>query len=61
MAHSFIDLVADLGVDAIKFQTHLAQEKSTRDEVFRIPFSYEDESRYDYWSRMEFSKNNGTD
>ena len=56
MAHSFIDLVADLGVDAIKFQTHLAQEESTRDEVFRIPFSYEDESRYDYWSRMEFSK-----
>lgn len=54
-AHSFIDVVADAGADAVKFQTHLADQESTRDEQFRVPFSYEDASRFDYWRRMEFS------
>lgn len=56
MAHSFIDAVADTGVDAIKFQTHLARHESTRDEPFRVDFSYEDETRFDYWERMEFTR-----
>ena len=55
-AHSFIDLAADLGVDAIKFQTHIAAAESTRDEEFRVRFSREDETRFDYWRRMEFDK-----
>ncbi len=55
MAHSFIDLCADKGIDAIKFQTHLADKESTYDEPFRIKFSYNDKTRYDYWKRMEFS------
>ena len=42
MAHSFIDLCADKGIDAIKFQTHLADKESTYDEPFRIKFSYND-------------------
>jgi len=54
-AHSFIDAAADAGVDAIKFQTHIASAESTVDEQFRIPFSYEDKNRYDYWKRMEFT------
>jgi N,N'-diacetyllegionaminate synthase len=56
MAHSFIDIAAEAGADAIKFQTHIADAESTRDEPFRVPFSYEDESRYDYWKRMEFTE-----
>jgi len=56
MAHSFIDLAADLGVDAIKFQTHIAEAESTRDEEFRVLFSREDKTRFDYWRRMEFEK-----
>ncbi len=56
IAHSFIDSVAQTGVDAIKFQTHLARHESTYDEPFRTPFSYEDETRFDYWNRMEFTK-----
>jgi N,N'-diacetyllegionaminate synthase len=56
MAHSYIDALADAGVDAIKFQTHIASEESTFDESFRIKFSYQDETRYDYWKRMEFTE-----
>ena len=55
IAHSFIDAVADAGGDAIKFQTHIAAAESTRDEPFCTAFSYEDDSRYSYWQRMEFS------
>lgn len=55
LAHSFIDQAAEAGVDAVKFQTHLAAAESQRDEPWRVAFSYEDASRYDYWERMEFS------
>lgn len=55
-AHAFIDAVAGTGVDAIKFQTHIAEAESTPDEPFRVKFSYEDKTRYDYWKRMEFTK-----
>jgi len=54
-AHAFIDATADSGADAIKFQTHIAQAESTRDEPWRVPFSRQDASRYDYWQRMEFT------
>jgi N-acetylneuraminate synthase len=54
-AHSYIDAVSKTGADAIKFQTHIAAAESSPDEPFRVNFSYEDSSRYDYWKRMEFS------
>ena len=56
MAHAYIDALADAGVDAIKFQIHIASEESTLDEEFRINFSYQDETRFDYWKRMEFTE-----
>jgi N,N'-diacetyllegionaminate synthase len=56
LAHSFIDLAAEAGVDAIKFQTHIAAAESTPDEPWRIKFSYEDATRYEYWQRMEFTE-----
>lgn len=56
MAHSFIDAIADSGADAVKFQTHIAAEESTPSEPWRIKFSPQDETRYDYWKRMEFTK-----
>lgn len=55
MAHAFLDAAADAGADAIKFQTHLAGAESTLDEPFRIAFSRQDKTRYEYWKRMEFS------
>lgn len=54
-AHAYIDAVASTGVDAIKFQTHIAAAESTPSEPWRIPFSMQDRSRYAYWQRMEFS------
>ena len=55
-AHAYIDAVAKSGADAIKFQTHIAAEESTPDEPFRIHFSTQDATRYDYWKRMEFTQ-----
>lgn len=56
MAHAYIDAVAETGADAVKFQTHIASEESTLDEPFRIRFSDQDNTRYDYWKRMEFTE-----
>ncbi len=54
-AHAFIDAAARAGADAIKFQTHIADAESTVHEPWRVKFSDQDETRYDYWKRMEFS------
>jgi N,N'-diacetyllegionaminate synthase len=55
IAHSYIDALAACGVDAIKFQTHVASAESSQYEQFRVNFSYEDATRFDYWKRMEFT------
>ena len=55
IAHSYIDSLASCGVDAVKFQTHIAAAESSNSEKFRVRFSYEDGTRFDYWKRMEFS------
>jgi N,N'-diacetyllegionaminate synthase len=51
--HSLVDAVAATGVDAIKFQVHLADAESSALEPFRVRFSPVDATRYDYWKRME--------
>ncbi len=56
MAHAFIDAIANAGADAVKFQTHIASAESTPGEPWRIQFSRQDASRYEYWKRMEFTK-----
>src|SRR5712691_10365207 len=55
-AHAFIDEVARAGADAVKFQTHIASAESTPAEPFRVKFSRQDATRYDYWKRMEFTE-----
>ncbi len=55
IAHSYIDALANTGVDAVKFQTHIADTESSEFEQFRVNFSYEDKTRFDYWKRMEFT------
>lgn len=54
-AHAHIDAIADAGADAVKFQTHIAAAESRQGEPWRVGFSYEDATRYDYWRRMEFT------
>ena len=55
VAHAFVDAIAAAGADAVKFQTHIASAESTPSEPFRVKFSRQDETRYDYWTRMEFT------
>lgn len=56
MAHAFIDTIANAGADVVKFQTHIAHAESTPAELWRVKFSLQDASRYDYWRRMEFTE-----
>lgn len=53
--HSYIDALAPTGVDAVKFQMHIAEAESSEYEPFRVQFSLEDKTRFDYWKRMGFS------
>ncbi|SHM64697.1 N-acetylneuraminate synthase family protein [Flavobacterium xanthum] len=53
--YSYIDAIAQTGVDAVKFQMHIAEAESSEHEPFRVKFSLEDKTRFDYWKRMSFS------
>ena len=53
--HSLVDAAAAAGVDAVKFQVHIAEAESSALEPFRVRFSPVDATRFDYWKRMELS------
>ena len=53
--YSYINALAQTGVDAVKFQMHIAEAESSEEEPFRVKFSLEDKTRFDYWKRMGFS------
>lgn len=55
-AHAFIDAVAEAGADAVKFQTHIAEAESTKEEKFRVDVFPQDRTRRDYWKRTQFSE-----
>lgn len=55
-AHAYVDAVADAGADGVKFQTHIAAAESTPSEPWRVRFSPQDETRYAYWKRVEFTE-----
>lgn len=55
IAHSYIDALSKTGINAIKFQMHIAEYESSEFEKFRVNFSYEDKSRFDYWNRTSFN------
>ncbi len=59
-AHAFIDAIAAAGADAVKFQTHIAAAESTPGEPWRVRFSPQDATRYEYWRRMEFTEEQWT-
>lgn len=56
LAHAFIDAIAEAGADAVKFQTHIAAAESSDLEPWRTRFSRQDETRFAYWRRMEFTE-----
>ena len=56
MAHSLIESSAKAGATDIKFQMHYAKEESTSRDRFRVNSFPQDKTRYDYWERIEFTK-----
>ncbi len=56
LAHAFVDAIAAAGADAVKFQTHIAAAESTPAEPWRVRFSPRDQTRFEYWKRMEFAE-----
>ena len=54
-AHAYVELAKKVGADAVKFQMHIADIESGPEETWRVNFSYQDETRFDYWKRMEFT------
>ncbi|MDA7609809.1 N-acetylneuraminate synthase family protein [bacterium] len=55
-AHSYIEKLSTVGVNAVKFQTHLADAESSKYENFRVNVFPQDETRREYWKRTAFSK-----
>lgn len=55
LAEAYIKLAASVGASAVKFQTHYASEESSQFDEWRVKFSNQDKTRYDYWSRLEFT------
>ena len=55
-AQAYVDAAAKAGADVVKFQTHIAAAESTPHEPWRVRFSPRDETRYEYWKRMEFTE-----
>jgi N-acetylneuraminate synthase len=55
LAFEYIDALAKTGVDAVKFQVHIAEAESSIHEPFRVKLATQDKSRFDYWKRMEFT------
>jgi N,N'-diacetyllegionaminate synthase len=55
-AHAYIDALAQTGVNAVKFQVHIAEAESSLLEEFRVKFSYQDQNRMQYWQRTAFTK-----
>ena len=55
MALSLANASARAGADIVKFQCHMAEFESSKDESFRVKFSLQDSSRWEYWERTSFS------
>lgn len=58
VAKSFALMAKKAGVKTVKFQMHLAEFEGVLDEPFRVKFSDQDNTRQDYWKRVNFSLEN---
>ncbi len=55
IAKSFIDKISENGADAVKFQIHDEMSESSKFEIFRKKFMFQDDTRADYWKRTKFT------
>ena len=53
-ASKLIELAAEVGADAVKFQTHISEAETTK--FAASPSYFNSESRFDYFSRTGFTK-----
>jgi N,N'-diacetyllegionaminate synthase len=53
-AFKFIESAKIAGADIVKFQFHLPEFESSKDEEFRVNFSAQDKTRWEYWERTSF-------
>lgn len=56
IALSFIEMMAESGVEIVKFQMHMGEFEGIPDETFRVAFSKQDLNRQAYWDRVSFSE-----
>jgi len=56
IAKSFVEMVAETGAKTVKFQMHLAEHEGTKNEPFRKIFTAQDQTRADYWRRVNFTE-----
>ena len=57
-AKCLIDAAAGCGVDAVKFQTHIAEAETLPDAP--MPHYFEGEPRFEYFKRTAFTKSHNT-
>ena len=53
-ALKLIDLATECKADCIKFQYHISSEETLKNAP--NPYYFKDESRYDYFNRIEFKE-----
>lgn len=58
VAKSLVLMAKKAGAKTVKFQMHLAEFEGIKNEPFRVKFSEQDETRQDYWRRVNFSLQN---
>ena len=56
IAISFVEALAAVGANGVKFQMHIPEAESTKGEPFRNPVFRQDKTRFDYWTRTSFSQ-----
>lgn len=57
VAIRYVEALSEIGVSAVKFQMHIPEAESAREEPFRNPVFKQDSTRHDYWRRTSFTIN----
>ncbi len=57
-AFAYIDAAKVSGANLVKFQYHIPAVESSKFEKFRVDFSKQDKTRWDYWDRTAFNIQN---
>lgn len=56
LAYSMVNESVNAGCTDVKFQIHIADEESTLNDKFRVNIFPQDNNRFEYWKRVQFSE-----